>query len=349
MNKMLKSKVIYTVFSLLLVFTACSDWTETESLDLVEADIEKDNPELYAQYLSNLRAYRNIDHKMTYVWFDNIKDMPNSRGQRINAIPDSVDVVNLTNPEELSSWVISDMKSVRENKGMKFVFTISYPDLEKEYEQYLLQNGETGDETVDGFLAYAEEFVNKKLSIIDKYNYDGISVLFYGMKTTHLTEAAKKAYLARENAFMSKISEWVSQNSNKLFIFEGYPQNLTDKSILKEAKFIVIRTESLKYASGLSYEVLLSIEDGVPTDRFVITVSTKSLDPTDLKTGYYYNTENELVSCIPLAAEWIVTYESKFTKAGLGILNVQNDYYNSGNSYQNIRNAISTMNPSPKK
>ncbi|MBB4037743.1 hypothetical protein GGR21_003664 [Dysgonomonas hofstadii] len=348
MNKMLKYKIIAIVSSLLVAFASCDDWTGTESINLIEADIEKDNPELYAQYLANLRAYRNTDHKVTYVWFDNTKNAPVSRGEQISAIPDSIDVVNLTNPDDLSSWVMSDMKSVRENKGMKFVFTISYPDIEKEYEQYLSQN-EEGDESADGFLAYAADFVDKKLALIDKYGYDGISVLFYGMKTIHLGDEAKEAYLARENAFMSKISTWVAQKSDKIFIFEGNPQNLTDKSILQEAEFIVVRTESLKYASGLSYEVLLTIEDGVPTDRFLITVNTKSLDATDLKTGYYYNSENELVSCIPLAAEWIDTYESKFKKAGLGILNVQNDYYNSGNSYMNIRNSISTMNPSPKE
>lgn len=347
MNKMIKDKIIIIVSGLLVAFASCSDWTETESVDLIEADIEKDNPELYARYLANLRAYRDTNHKITYAWFDNMKDAPKSRGEQISAIPDSIDIVNLTNPDDLSSWVVSDMESVRENKGMKFVFTISYPDIEKEYEQYLLQNTKE-DESADGFLAYAADFVDKKLALVNKYNYDGISVLFYGMKTNHLTEEVKTAYLAREDAFMSKINTWVARKSDKLFIFEGNPQNLTDKSVLQEAEFIVIRTESLKYTSRLNYEVLLVIEDGVPTDRFLVAVNTKSLDPTDLKTGYYYNAENELVSCIPLAAEWVDTYESKFKKAGLGILNVQNDYYNSGNSYMNIRNAISTMNPSPK-
>lgn len=342
-----KYKIIILVSCLLAVFTACNDWTDTKSVDLTEPNIQNDNPELYAQYLANLRAYRSTNHKVTYVWFDNSKDAPKSRGEEISTIPDSVDIVNLTNPDKLSSVVISDMASARDDKGMKFVFTISYPDIEKEYEEYLLQNTEE-DETIDGFLSYAENFLKEKFALVDKYNYDGISTLFYGMKTNHLTEAAKKIYLARENAFMSKISEWVSQNADKLFIFEGSPQNLTDKSILQKAKYIVVRTERLKYVSAINYEVLLCIDDEVPTDRFLITVNTKSLDPTDLKTGYYYNTENQSVPCIPLAAEWVDSYNSKFKKAGLGIFNVQNDYYNSSNSYINIRNAISIMNPSPK-
>lgn len=346
----LKSPIIYFVLSLAIVFASCSDWTDTESVNLVESDIEKDNPELYAQYLSNLRNYKNTNHKAIYAWFDNIDGTPNSRGQRIEAIPDSVDVVGLMNPENLSSAVMSDMEKSRRDRGMKFVFNISYLTLEKEYEQYLLQ--QTGDEeddgSVDKFLAYAASFVDKHLALVDRYGYDGVSVTFYGMKTTHLTESAKEEYLAREAVFMSKISDWVNTNSNKLFIFEGYPQNLTDKSILQKAKYIVIRSELLKYAAGLDFEVLTTIEDGVPADRFLVTVSTRSLDPTDEKTGYFTNSNNELVASIPVAADWVDTYHPQFTKAGLAILNAQNDYYNSGNSYRNIRNAISTMNPSPK-
>lgn len=112
MNKKLNFKFIFIVLSLSIVFTSCSDWTETSSVDLIESNIETDNPELYAQYLSNLREYRNKEHKTVYVWFDNVKDMPKSRGEQISAIPDSVDIVNLVNPDDLSSWVISDMESL---------------------------------------------------------------------------------------------------------------------------------------------------------------------------------------------------------------------------------------------
>lgn len=345
-----KLNAISVAFMMTIIFVACSDWTDTESVKIKESDIEKDDPELYAKYLANLRNYRNSDHKVAYVWFNNKKDMPKSRGEQISAIPDSVDVVNLMNPDELSSWVTDDMESVRKNKAMRFVYTISHPDLEKEYEQHLSEKeGEEGEaieseeETGDSFLAYTDDFVERKLALAGKYGYDGISVLFYGKNTNHLTQKEKEAWLAREAAFMSKITDWVNNNSNKLFIFEGYPQNLTDKSVLQKAEFIVIRTESLKYASGLTFQVLQTIEEGVPADRFVVTVSAK--DFTDDKIGYYFDANNELVPAIPVAAEWVDTYEQAFSKAGLGILNAQNDYYSGSNSYMNIRNAINKMNP----
>lgn len=347
---MLNYKIIFIAFSFAVVCTSCKDWTEVRSIDLKEADIEKDNPGLYAKYLGNLRDYKKSDHKLFYAWFNNIiDDMPRTRGQHIDALPDSVDIVNLMNPAELPSWLVSEMKDVREKKGTRFIFTVSYIVLEKEYERYVGQKEaeKSGTETepveIMEFVDYAEEFVGRHLSLVNAYDYDGISVYFQGMITTHLTEEQKAAYLAREASFMSPIAAWVNGNPDKVFIFEGYPQNLTDKSILQRAEFIGVRSESLNYASGLNYEVLQMIADGVPTDRFVITVNAHSLDPADTKTGYYIDTDKKMVSCIPVAAEWVVTPDARFTKAGLAVLNVQNDYYNLGRSYKNIREAIAAM------
>lgn len=359
MNKKHKFNILLIATGLLMAFASCSDWTETESLQIKESNIETDNPDLYAQYLADLRHYRTTDHKVAYMWFDNAKGAPRSRGAQISVIPDSVDIVNLMNPDELSPAIIEEMKSARDNKGMQFVFTVSYLELEKEYEQYLLkkeaeETKEDGKEAetkkeedkTDEFLAYAANFADRKLALADKYGYDGISVLFYGMKTLHLTEEAREAYLAREAAFMDKIAAWVNHNPGRLFLFEGYPQNLTNKALLQKAQFIVIRTESLKYATGLKQQVLLSIDEGVPVDRFVVTASAR--DFTDEKAGYYFDANNELVPAIPVAAEWVDTYETAFTKAGLGIINGQNDYYDGPNSYRNIRTAITIMNSSPQ-
>lgn len=348
MNRKTKYQVILTMFCFTALFAACDDWTDTESIPVSEADIEKDNPALYQTYLANLREYRNSERKYTYVWFDNIVGAPVSRGQRISTIPDSVDVVNLMNPDGLSTYVVDDMKFAQKEKGMQFVVSVSYPDLEKQYEQQLMQNAgkEVENNGTDGFFAFTAGYIDRQLALVEQYGYDGISVLFYGMKTTHLTNEEKEAYLAKESAFMSKIAEWVTVHPDKLFLFEGNPQNLTDKSVLPAAEFIVLRTELLKYASALEFEVLTAIDPQVPTDRFMVAVNAKSLD--DEKTGYFFDKDGKLVPCIPVAAEWVDTHTSKFTKIGLGILNAQNDYYNPGNSYRNIREAIAIMNPSPK-
>lgn len=323
---------------------SCGEWTETQSIAIREADVERDDPQLYAQYLADIREYRARDHKIMYVDFDNIAGVPFSRGHHLNAIPDSVDIVSLMNPDEPASWAVSEMDELRRAKGMRFVFTIGYPAVEQAYEK-LLQQGDAPD---GGFPAFAAAFVDTHLALVEKYGYDGISVLFYGKSTTHLTDPQKEEYLANESAFMSGISAWVEGNPDKLFIFEGSPQNLTDKSGLQRADYIVVRCEALDYASSIDFEVLQTLVDGVPNDRMIIRVSALSLDPDDLKTGYFIGSDLRSEPAIPIAAEWVCAADARFAKRGLAIQDARNDYFTTRGSYQTLRDAISTMNPSPK-
>ena len=69
-----------------LALSACSDWTDTESINLVEPGIDGQHPEQYAKYLKNLQEYKNSDHKVVYGWFDNSEKVPFSRGQHISDV-----------------------------------------------------------------------------------------------------------------------------------------------------------------------------------------------------------------------------------------------------------------------
>lgn len=84
--------------------TACDDWTEPESIDLNYGTIDQADPEAYAKYLADLREYRGRDHKKVYAWFDNVAEF-GSQGHRITALPDSIDVIVLTNPGDRKSVV----------------------------------------------------------------------------------------------------------------------------------------------------------------------------------------------------------------------------------------------------
>lgn len=44
---------------------SCSDWTDSESVDISRPSLEEQNPALYAQYLAALRAYKASEHKLT--------------------------------------------------------------------------------------------------------------------------------------------------------------------------------------------------------------------------------------------------------------------------------------------
>ena len=55
MKRNIKKFLFPAVAVAVLSFAACSDWTETESLDINYPMLEEQNPELYKQYLKALR------------------------------------------------------------------------------------------------------------------------------------------------------------------------------------------------------------------------------------------------------------------------------------------------------
>lgn len=68
------------------------------------------------------------------------------------------------------------------------------------------------------------------------------------------------------------------------------PQNLIDKNILNSCKHIILDSGSATTAAELNLLVDNALEEGVPSDRFVMAVSTISYDTTDKKTGYWDGT-----------------------------------------------------------
>ena len=87
--------------------------------------------------------------------------------------------------------------------------------------------------------------------------------------------------------------------------------------------------ESIAAQTFTQYELVL-VDDGSTNGTFI--------DKDD--------NGNELTA-ITGAAYWTAEKTSGFSKAGICISNVQNDYYNIQFVYPNVRKAIAVMNPSP--
>ena len=82
---------------------SCSDWTDPESINIHYSTFEEQNPQLYADYIRDLKRYKDGEHKLVFVSFDNPETNPINQTERLTAIPDSVDFICLNNPEKLSS------------------------------------------------------------------------------------------------------------------------------------------------------------------------------------------------------------------------------------------------------
>lgn len=327
--------IVLAAFSV-LALSACSDWTDTESINLVESGIDQQSPEQYAKYLKNLQEYKNSDHKIVYGWFDNSEKVPFSRGQHIADAPDSLDVIVMTTPE-LAEFELEDIAAVH-TKGTKVYYSISYDNILKEHTDKVKEGIEVG-----AFSAYLSAELNRLIAL--EAHYDGIVAEYRGINPVYMSEADRTAAKANQDAFFGVINNWKSANSSKKLVFQGYPVNLIGQSVLASCEHIILLTDDVTDAAQLGIEALQALmADGVPADRFIVTASTTSLDAADRATGFYGTAR-----ALSEAAYWVTASSTDFARAGMSILNLQNDYYNATNNYQYVREAINIMNPAPKK
>ena len=352
-------------------FAACSDWTETESLDMKNPSLETQNPGLHKQYLEALRTYKAGEHKVVLVTLDNPATAPAARNQHLTTIPDSVDFISLANPDNLHPTVLGEFEKVHA-KGTRVIYDIDYAAIEARWTQILEEEeanrpeepetpaeGEGGDEGGEEpvetpesrFLTFCREYTAGMLALCDKYGYDGVQISYTGRAPQAMVGDELEQYTARQEAFLSTVRSWYEAHAGKLLLFQGAPQNLIDKSLLAECAYIVIPALSATSADEMSFAVLMAIAADVPVDRFVIGVKTPSLTDSKDESGYFagYEADGKTRNLATKgAAEWAVAAVPNFTKAGIAVADVQNDYYNINLVYKNIREAIAIMNPSPK-
>lgn len=332
-----------------VLMASCSDWTEIESLDIKTPTLEGSNPELYESYLASLREYKASEHKVVIAKFDNKETNPVGQGEHISALPDSIDYVILNNPDNLNPVIESEMEEIRVKKGTKTLYTIDYDAIEEEYNT--LQESENKEESSDTFIEFCNTKMDELLTIYAQYKFDGINFVYNGRYIKSLPDDEYKKQLARQEAFFGKISEWIINNQDAMFLFEGKPENLVAGiDLLQKSKFIII--PSLESVS--SDELLLSIEnsiaDFIPNDRYIIGVTLPSITDKLDESGYFNKLDEngDKLLAVLGAADFIISNRGNFDKLGMCVERVQNDYHSTPD-YCNIKKAISIMNYLPLK
>ena len=361
MNNIINGICRWGLPALLLVSGACAcdEWTETESLKQEYATVQDQNPGLWNAYLQSLRNYRQSDHKILVAGFDNNPGVPSGRGELLGALPDSTDFAVLSNPDNLTDAVVADMGTIKEEKGIKTLYTVSYENMLASYDAYLAAwkaehpDPESGGETAgadepSGDAVPAEEALTRSefiageladsLALYDKYGYDGIVVSFTGTSTLKLSDEEKNAERLLQDEFFIPLKEWKSSRADAVLMFSGKPRNLLSEDFLSLCDYIVIPAETASSAYELSFRVRSSMDSGIPSDRFIACVSA----PYG-KLGMFSGN----VTAIEGAADWAVSEDGTYSRAGIMVMHAQKDYFNSV-AYGNIRRAISIMNPTPK-
>ena len=120
-----------SIFKLCLLTTflsvatiSCDDWTEMEIHDSQVNGFKEQNPQEYAAYTQNLRAYKATKHAVVYARLDNAPEVSIGEKDFLRALPDSIDIVTMRNADRLSEYDREDMKLVREDYGTKVLYYI---------------------------------------------------------------------------------------------------------------------------------------------------------------------------------------------------------------------------------
>lgn len=336
-------KGIIAAAFIVLALSACSDWTDTESIGLQEPDINGQNSELYAKYLQNLREYKKSDHKLVYVWFDNSRKVPFNRSHHITDLPDSIDVVSMIHPDNLEAWELKEIDEVRSGKATKVIYTIDFESIKVAYNAKLELATEEEPIAKD-FIGFLTDSLEYSLSLAKKYNYDGICIGYAGKVRIHLRPAELKEYIENETAFIHIMKDWHKRNPGKVITYEGKPQNLIDSSLLDDCTSILISGKEATNKDELTYNMLLANVDGIPHDRFGMVVMATDLNDPNKRIGHF--TDGTLA--MTGLADWAPAAHGGVDVKAVGIYNASTDYYASTQNYYYTRQLISSVNPSVK-
>lgn len=342
-------------FCSLGLFAACSDWTDVESVDLNYPTIQEQNPALYAAYVKALNEYKATPHQVVITSVDNVAELPANRSQHLTNMPDSIDYICLNRPEVVNSVNQSEIAEVRK-LGTKVLGLVDFDAIEAAWQAKLAAE-EAKNESVEGeesgeepdnaarFIEFCRIEANRQIEAVDALALDGIELNYTGYDLNALvTEEELAAEAARQDAFFGAIAAWKTVHAEGLLFFKGFPQNVMDKSLLSECMYIIVHAHSARNAYEMSYLLLMATVEGVPSDRFVMGVTT----PYVTATGSVNGELGDGSSAITGAAQWAVAPSTGYTKAGISIDAAQVDYFNPVKVYPNIREALSILNPIAK-
>lgn len=332
---------------------ACSSWTETERVSIREPQIERSEA-----YKQAVRDYKESEHKLLIGWFDNVA-RPGDRSRHLTVVPDSVDVVILQCPEAITSDLVEEARTIRRELGTRTLYSIRYSDLEERFLESLLPDPESKDvgyvmsegtpsEEAELFASFCARYMETAFAVCETWDLDGVNIVYDGRSMTQMPDDERNRCLARQKNFFESVRMWREENPDRWLFFEGTPQYLADPSILLGFRYILLKAFSCTTVAELDHDVTMALGEGVPRDRIVVGVETWPLDASDTETGRFVTEEGTEGRAVVEVARWVNAVDPSYTKAGLAVNHLQNDYFNPYRIFQYTREAIGLMNYAPK-
>lgn len=286
--------------------TACSDWTDTEAVENIVIKPWEQGPELWAQYTQMLRDYKQREHFLVIAHFDNAPAIATGEKDFMRGLPDSLDMVLLTNADNFSRYDAEDMATMRE-KGTKVLYQVDYAGRMEE----LSDAAKLG--------SYLDKVVaNVRENGMDGYSFTGIP--YEG----DATRAEAAALLVQK----------LSADEQKTLIFEGDPTFVTEADRAK-VDYFVLNTENTENVTDVKMQVARALGyAAIPASKLLLAANVVSpmLDEEKVEQNAVTELTARVVSLGPLC--------------GLAVHNVKKNYYSAERNYPLLCEAIQMLNPS---
>ena len=208
----------------LLLGASCSDWTETENIDNTVLKPWEQDPALWADYTAALRSYKASEHYLSYARLHNSPSPAASEQDFMRCLPDSLDIVTLTNADNFSAYDAEDMAAMHE-KGTKVLYQVDYAARKAEF---------SGEATLKTYL-------DGVIAAVRTNGMDG-----YSFTTDPLDAAATATIVATLSA---------ARSDGQLLVFEGNPLSVAEADRAK-LDFVVLDTEKAENTTEVQLLVL---------------------------------------------------------------------------------------------
>ena len=225
--------------ALLLAAVSCSDWTEMETVDNTVSKPWEQDPALWSDYTAALRAYKQSEHYLSYARLYNSPAKATSEQDFMRCLPDSLDIVTLTNADNFSAYDAEDMEVMRE-KGTRVLYQVDYAARKAEFS------------TEAALKAYLE-------GVIASVRANGLDG--YSFTADPLDAAATASIVATLSA---------AKAEGQLLVFEGNPLSVAAADRAK-LDYVVLDTETAENTTDVQLQVLNATGyAGIAADKLLL-------------------------------------------------------------------------------
>ncbi len=265
-------KNLMITLALAFAVVSCSDWRVTEPIESYVNKPWEQDPALWEKYTAALREYKlSDDHFIAYARLHNSPVKATGEQDFMRCLPDSLDIVSLTNADNFSTFDAEDMAVMRD-KGTRVLYQVDYAARTEEFSSEAALGA-----YLDGVVAAVAA------NGLDGYSFTGVP---------NSSDAAAALIVSK-----------LSADQDKLLVFEGNPLFVAAAD-REKVDYFVLDTENTSNATDLKLQVAGALGYGaVPAEKLLLAAASSSaiLDEDRVEHAAIEEMSRRVVTLGPLA------------------------------------------------